>query len=146
MKIVIGCDHGGYELKEILKPYLSQKGYELVDFGTNSEASVDYPDIAASVCSSIQKGECERGILICGTGIGMSICANKYKGIRAALCGDCYSARMTRQHNDSNILCLGGRVTGPELAKMIAEIWLSEEFIGMHHSARLDKIKSLEGC
>lgn len=144
--IAIGCDHGGYELKEFLKDQLSKAGYELRDFGTASAESIDYPDIAGPVCESVQKGECSRGILICGTGIGMSICANKYKGIRAALCSDCYSAKMTRQHNDSNILCLGGRVTGPELAKMIAEIWLSEEFIGMHHTARLDKIAKLEEC
>jgi ribose 5-phosphate isomerase B len=142
--IAIGCDHGGFEMKEQLKAHLAEEHMEYEDFGTDSPKSVDYPDIAKKVCEAVLSGKCDKGILVCGTGIGMSICANKFDGIRAALCSDCYSAEMTRKHNDTNILCLGGRVIGIELAKLIADIWLSNEFIGSYHQNRLDKIAKVE--
>ncbi|MBE7016282.1 MAG: ribose 5-phosphate isomerase B [Ruminococcaceae bacterium] len=142
--LAIGCDHGGFELKNHIIGYLKEKGFEIKDFGTYDENSVDYPDIAEVVCRSITSGECERGILVCGTGIGMSIAANKVKGIRAAMCTDVYSAKMTKQHNNTNVLCLGGRVTGRELAFMICETWLGEEFLGGRHQNRIDKISNLE--
>ena len=128
--IGIASDHGGFALKEELKKHLEDKGYELKDYGCFSEESCDYPDFAHKVTDAVLSGECEKGILLCGTGIGMSMTANKVKGIRAALCGDCFSAEATREHNDSNVLCIGARVTGPELAFKIAEIFLSTEFSG----------------
>ena len=142
--LAIGCDHGGLELKNHIISHLKEKGIEIKDFGTYDENSVDYPDIAEKVCKSITSGECERGILVCGTGIGMSIAANKVKGIRAAVCTDVYSAKMTKQHNNTNVLCLGGRVTGRELAFLICDTWLSEEFLGGRHQNRIDKISNLE--
>ena len=142
--LAIGCDHGGFELKNHIISYLKEQGMEIKDFGTYDENSVDYPDIAKKVCASITSGECERGILVCGTGIGMSIAANKVKGIRAAMCTDVYSAKMTKQHNNTNVLCLGGRVTGRELAFMICDTWLSEEFMGGRHQNRIDKITAIE--
>lgn len=141
--IAIGADHGGFELKEHIVKYLKNKGIEVKDFGTYNEESVDYPDCARPVCEAVQKGDAEHGILICGTGIGISIAANKYKGIRAALCSDVYSAKMTKQHNNSNIICLGGRVTGRELAFMIVDAWLDAEFEGGRHQARIDKIEQI---
>lgn len=142
--IAIGSDHGGYELKEHIKKYLIDTGFEINDYGTYSEDSVDYPDCAAPVCKAIQNGEAERGILVCGTGIGISIAANKHKGIRAALCSDVYSATMARQHNNANIICLGGRVIGRELAFMIVDAWLNNEFLGGRHAQRVAKIHSTE--
>ena len=142
--LAIGCDHGGFELKNHIIAYLKEQGVEIKDFGTYDENSVDYPDIAKKVCQSITSGECERGILVCGTGIGMSIAANKVKGIRAAMCTDVYSAKMTKQHNNTNVLCLGGRVTGRELAFMICDTWLNEEFMGGRHQNRIDKITAIE--
>lgn len=142
--IAIGSDHGGYELKEHVKKHLVENGVEVKDFGTFSEASVDYPDCAKPVCEAVISGEAERGILLCGTGIGISIAANKYKGIRAALCSDVYSATMAKQHNDANILCLGGRVTGRELAFMIVDTWLKTEFEGGRHAERIKKIHDIE--
>ena len=142
--IAIGSDHGGYELKEIIKNFLIENNYEVKDFGVNNPDSVDYPDIAHPLCMSIINNESEKGILICGTGIGISIAANKIKGIRAALCGDCYSAKMSRAHNNANVLALGGRVTGPGLAIEIVKIWLSTDFIGQRHETRVDKIHMLE--
>ena len=142
--LAIGCDHGGFELKNHIIAYLKEQGIEIKDFGTYDENSVDYPDIAKKVCQSITSGECERGILVCGTGIGMSIAANKVKGIRAAMCTDVYSAKMTKQHNNTNVLCLGGRVTGRELAFMICDTWLNEEFMGGRHQNRIDKITAIE--
>ena len=142
--LAIGCDHGGFELKNHIISHLKEQGIEIKDFGTYDENSVDYPDIAEKVCKSITYGECERGILVCGTGIGMSIAANKVKGIRAAVCTDVYSAKMTKQHNNTNVLCLGGRVTGRELAFMICDTLLSEEFLGGRHQNRIDKISNLE--
>lgn len=142
--IAIGADHGGFELKEHIVKYLTDKGLNVKDFGTYSEASVDYPDCAAPVCKAVQDGTAECGILICGTGIGISMAANKYKGIRAALCGDVYSAKMTKQHNNSNIICMGGRVIGRELAFMIVDAWLEAEFEGGRHQKRIDKIHAVE--
>ena len=134
--IAIGCDHGGYELKlEIIK-YLEKKGLEYKDFGCDSLESVDYPIYARKVGQAILDGECEKGILICGTGIGISITANKMKGIRCALCSDCFSAEATRLHNDTNIVALGGRVVGPELAIKIVDTFLHTEFSGDERHAR----------
>lgn len=142
--IAIGCDHGGFELKEHIKKHLDEIGEEYKDYGTYSEESVDYPDCAAPVCKAIQDKTADKGILICGTGIGISIAANKHKGIRAALCSDVYSAKMTKQHNNANIICLGGRVTGRELAFMIVDTWLATEFEGGRHEARIEKIHKIE--
>ena len=142
--IAIGSDHGGFELKEQVIAHIAQMGVEYKDFGTYDESSCDYPDIAKAVGDAVVGGECERGILICGTGIGISIAANKIDGIRAALCSDVYSAAMCRRHNNANILCLGGRVTGPELAFMIVDTYLKEEFEGDRHQRRIDKITALE--
>ena len=142
--IAIGCDHGGFELKNHIKAYLGKKGIEYKDFGCFTEDSVDYPDIAKVTCEAVTSGECECGILICGTGIGISIAANKVKGIRAALCSDVYSAKMTKVHNNSNVLCMGGRVLGRELAFMIVDAWLEAEFEGGRHQQRIDKIHAIE--
>ena len=142
--LAIGCDHGGFELKNHIENHLKDRGIEFKDFGTFSEESCDYPDIAKPVCESIVSGECEKGILICGTGIGMSIAANKIKGIRAAHVTDAYSAKMTKMHNDANVICLGGRITGRELAFMIVDMWLDSEFMGGRHQKRIDKISDME--
>ena len=128
MKIVIGADHGGYEYKNEIIEFLKDKGYSIEDFGTYSAESCDYPEFAKKVAAAVASGDYERGILICGTGIGMSIVANKYRGIRAALCSDLFSARATREHNDSNVLCLGARVIDIDLAKKITEEWLQTPF------------------
>ncbi|MGB9840814.1 ribose 5-phosphate isomerase B [Thermovenabulum sp.] len=144
MKIAVASDHGGYELKEKVVEFLKEKGYDFQDFGTFSKESVDYPDMALIVAEKVAKGEFERGILICGTGIGISIAANKVKGIRAALCNDVYSARMSRLHNDANILAMGGRVIGPGLALLIVEEWLKTPFEGGRHKVRVDKITKYE--
>jgi len=144
LKIAIGSDHGGFELKEEIKTHLQNKGFEIKDFGTNSKDSCDYPEYALEVSEAIAKGDYERGILICGTGIGISISANKVPGIRCALVGDCFSAKATRQHNDSNVLALGGRVLGPGLALEIVDIWIATEFEGGRHQARIDKINEIE--
>ena len=142
--IAIGCDHGGFELKEHIKKHLDELGLEYKDYGTYSEESVDYPDCAKPVCEAVMDRTAEKGILICGTGIGISIAANKHKGIRAALCGDVYSAKMTKVHNNANVICLGGRVTGRELAFMIVDAWLNAEYEGGRHQARIDKIHAIE--
>ena len=142
--IAIGCDHGGFELKNHVIKYLQDKGYQVKDYGTYSEESVDYPDCAKPVCEAVISGEAENGILFCGTGIGISIAANKYKGIRAALCSDVYSAKMTKQHNNANIICMGGRVIGRELAFMIVDAWLETEFEGGRHANRIAKIHEIE--
>lgn len=134
--IALGCDHGGYELKQAIIRYLEEKHIEYKDFGCTSTESVDYPIYAKKVANAIQSGECEKGILLCGTGIGISIAANKYKGIRAALCCDCFSAEATRLHNDANVLALGGRVTGPGLAVKIADTFLNTPFSGGERHAR----------
>lgn len=142
--LAIGSDHGGFELKNHIIEHLKEIGVDYKDFGTYDENSVDYPDIAERVGNSVVSSECEKGILICGTGIGISIAANKIKGVRAALCHDVYSAKMTKQHNDANIICMGGRVIGRELAFMIVDTWLSEEFLGGRHADRIAKIHKLE--
>ena len=143
-KIIIGSDHGGYNLKEKIKEVFSQLGYEFEDMGTNTLESCDYPVYAKKVCEKVQE-TAGRGILVCGTGIGMSIAANKFKGIRAALCGDTFSARMTREHNDSNVLCLGERVTGQDLALDIVKIWLDTPFSdGERHKKRIALIEESE--
>lgn len=140
-KVVIGSDHGGFEYKEEIKKFLLEKGYKIIDVGTNSKESCDYPVFAKEAAQKIINGEADRGILICGTGIGMSITANKFKGIRAALCGDTFSARATRAHNNSNILCLGERVIGLGLALDIVNIWLNTEYEGGRHQKRIDMIE-----
>ena len=145
MKISLGCDHGGYALKEHIKAYLESKGHEVVDCGTYSTDSCDYPIFGEAAARKVQSGECERGIVICGTGIGISISANKVHGIRAALCGDCFSAEMTRRHNDANILALGERVTGPGLALKICDIFLDTPFDGGRHARRVEKMMAIEG-
>lgn len=144
MKIAIGSDHGGFMLKSEILKHIDGKGYEVKDFGCYSTDSVDYPDVGHAVAEAVAKGEYDRGILICGTGIGISIAANKVPGIRAALCGDCFSAKASREHNNANILALGERVIGTELAKMITDIWLTTEFSGGRHSGRVDKLTGIE--
>ena len=144
-KIYIGADSAGYELKQELIPYIEEKGYTVVDCGTNSSASCHYPEFASAVAKSVQAElETSLGILVCGTGIGMSMAANKYDGIRAAVCGDTFSARMTRMHNDANVLCIGARVIGPGLAKDIVDLFLSAEFEGGRHKVRVDMITDIE--
>jgi ribose 5-phosphate isomerase B len=144
MKIAIGSDHGGLELKNIVSQWLQENQYEVKDYGTYDAQSCDYPDIAVEVSKAVAAGEFERGILVCGTGIGMSIAANKVHGIRAALCHDAYSAKMSREHNDANILVLGQRVTGCGLALFIVETWLDTAFAGDRHQRRVDKLNKIE--
>lgn len=145
MKLAISCDHGGWDLKEqILELLQHVENIDVIDYGTMSRDSVDYPDYAREVSEGVAEGTIDRGILICGTGIGMSIVANRYRNIRAALCNDIYTARMSRLHNNANILVLGGRVVGPGLAGEIVKTWLETEFEGGRHQKRLDKIAELE--
>ncbi len=142
--IAIACDHSALEMKEEIKSLLAKRGLEYKDFGTDTVDSCHYPIYGARAAKAVSGGECERGIVICGTGIGMSLVANKVKGIRCALCSDPYSARMTRAHNDANMLALGARVIGIELAKMIVEAWLDTPFDGGRHQIRVDMITALE--
>ena len=142
--IVLASDHGGFELKESIKAHLTERGIRYIDLGTNSSASVDYPDYAHKLCRSLQSGEADLGILCCGTGIGMSMAANKHKGIRAACCSDTFSARFTRMHNNANVLCLGGRVVGAGLALDIVELFLHTDFLGERHARRVQMIADLE--
>jgi ribose 5-phosphate isomerase B len=142
--IAIASDHGGFELKERIIKYLKDKGYQFEDLGTFSTDSVDYPDYGVKAAEGVAQGKYEKGIVLCGTGIGISIAANKVHGIRAALCTNSYMARMSREHNDSNILALGGRVVGDELAIDIVETWLNTEFVGGRHKIRIDKIADIE--
>ena len=142
--IAIGSDHGGFALKEEIKKHLDENKIPYEDFGTYNTDSVDYPLIAEKTCAAITSGKCDKGILCCGTGIGISMAANKIKGIRAALCSDVYSAKMCRQHNNANVICLGGRVTGRELAFMIVDTYLNEQFEGGRHQKTIDKIHALE--
>ncbi len=143
-KFVLACDHAGYPLKEELKKIFAEKGYEIIDCGTDSLQSVDYPAYAAKLCDTITSGNAKLGILICGTGIGMSMAANKHAGIRAACCSDTFSARMTRMHNDANVLCMGARVVGAGLAADIAELFLETEFEGGRHQRRVDLVNALD--
>ncbi len=142
--IALACDHAALEMKQMIKNLLNEMGLEYHDYGTFTEDSCDYPIFAARAAGAVASGECDRGIVICGTGIGMSIAANKVKGVRCALCGDVYSAEMTRRHNDSNVLALGARVTGIEVARLIAKTWLSTEFEGGRHARRVDLITAIE--
>lgn len=144
MRLAIGSDHGGFTLKESIKKHLLERGIEVEDFGIFSEESVDYPDYALRVSEAVADGRFDGGILCCGTGIGMSIAANKVKGIRAAHVTDCFSARYAKEHNNANIICLGGRITGPGLADMIVDQWLDAEFQGGRHSRRIEKISDIE--
>ncbi len=142
--IAIGADHGGYELKKAVMEHLEKRGIEYKDFGTYSGEAVDYPVIAEAVGKAVAAGEFERGILVCGTGIGMSMAANKVKGIRAACCSDTFSAKFTRLHNDANILCFGGRVVGAGLALEIVDAYLDAEFEGGRHEKRVKMLMDIE--
>ena len=145
MKVVIGSDHGGFELKQILAAHLKEKGFDVTDVGCYDTNSVDYPDIAEKACKLVTTGECAWGVLVCGTGIGISIAANKVSGIRCALVSNEYCAEMTKRHNNANMLAFGGRVTGPDLAKNILNAYINAEFEGGRHQNRVDKITALEG-
>ena len=142
--IVIASDHGGYALKQELMAHLREKGVEFEDIGAYSADSCDYPDYAVPAARGVAAGTWEKGILVCGTGIGVSLAANKVKGVRCALCSDCFSAEMCRAHNDANMLALGGRVLGPELAMRIVDIFLSTDFLGGRHARRVAKVMELE--
>lgn len=144
MIVAVGCDHGGFDLKEAVLEVLRAEGHEVRDFGTMSRESVDYPDFALAVARAVAAGEAGLGVLMCGTGIGVSITANKVPGIRAALCAEPYSARMARQHNDANVLCLGARVVGPGLAQDIVRAFLNGQFEGGRHARRVEKIRGIE--
>ena len=144
-RIAIAADHGGYHLKEALKRHLAEEGYaNVTDFGTNSAESCDYPDFGYPACKSVTEGKCDCAILVCGTGIGMSLVANKVHGIRAACCSDTFSARFTRLHNDANVLCIGARVVGEGLAVDIVDLFLTSDFEGGKHQRRIDKIAEIE--
>ncbi len=143
MKISIGADHAGFSLKELFKEHLEKNGHEVIDFGTHSKESVDYPDYAVMVSNHVAEGKSELGVLICGTGIGMSMAANKVKGIRAALCHDAYSAHATKTHNDANVLCIGERIIGPGYALMILDEFVNTKFEGGRHTRRVDKINCI---
>ncbi len=144
MKLAIGCDHGGIELKLEIVKHLEERGIEIVDFGIKEYQSVNYPEIALPLAKAVASGECDRGILVCGTGIGMSIAANKVKGIRAAVCSDHFSAKFTRLHNDANILCLGGRVIGPGVANEMVDLFIDTEYEGGRHATRVQMITDIE--
>lgn len=144
MRVAVGADHAGYEAKEHLKRWLSEHGHDVADAGTDGTASVDYPDFAGRVGRLVVEGEVEFGVLVCGSGIGMSIAANKVAGIRAAHCTDGYSARLAREHNDANVLCMGSRVTGPGLMEDVLSEFLSAAFQGGRHATRVDKVMRLE--
>lgn len=142
--IALGADHGGWALKEAVKQHLDALGVAYQDFGTYSEESVDYPDMAVPPCEAVVKGECEKALLFCGTGVGISIAANKVKGVRACCCSDTFSAKYTRMHNDANVLCMGGRVVGAGLACELVDVFLNTEFEGGRHARRIAKITEIE--
>lgn len=144
MRVVIGSDHGGFELKEDLKQFLTEIGVEVTDFGTYSEAAVDYPDFAFLVAEAVGRGLFDRGIMVDGAGIGSCVVANKVPGVRAAMCYDLSTARNSREHNDTNVLTLGGRLIGKGLARDIVKLWLETDFPGGRHARRVDKIKEIE--
>lgn len=144
MKIAIGNDHAATDMKNEIMGYLEEKGYEMINVGTDGHESVDYPVYAKKVCDKVVSGEADLGIAICGTGVGISIACNKVKGIRAVCCSEPFSAKLSRQHNNSNVLCFGARVIGPELAKMIVDEWLAAEFMGGRHQHRIDEVAELE--
>ncbi|MBQ8851641.1 MAG: ribose 5-phosphate isomerase B [Oscillibacter sp.] len=145
MKIALGCDHGGYALKEQVKTWLTELGYEYEDFGCHSTASCDYPEFAAAAAKAVAGGACEKGILVCTTGIGISIAANKVRGIRCAHCADCLQAELTRKHNNVNMMAIGAGFTGPNMARKMVEVFLTTEFEGGRHQRRVDGIMALEG-
>lgn len=145
MNIALGSDHGGFNLKNLVKQHLEEKGIHYKDFGCFTCESVDYPDVAYPVARAVASGEFDAGILICGTGIGVSIVANKVPGVRAALCHDCFSAKASREHNDANVLAMGERVIGPGLALQIVDTWLDSKFSGGRHARRVNKIMQIEG-
>ena len=145
-KIALGCDHAGFEMKDAVIAHLNQKGFDVIDVGTNSSESCDYPLFAHAVCQNIQSGSAELGILICGTGIGMSLVANKHRGIRAAACSDTFSARLTRVHNNANVLCFGTRVIGIGLALDLIDNFLDAEFEGGKHERRVNMITEYENA
>ena len=144
MKIAIGNDHAAVEMKNIIKDYIEEKGYEVINFGTDTLDSVDYPLYGEKVGNAVVSGEADLGIAICGTGVGISIACNKVNGVRAVCCSEPYSAKLSRIHNNSNVLCFGARVIGPELAKMIVDEWLGAEFLGGRHQRRVDIIAEIE--
>ena len=144
MKIAIGCDHGGIVLKPIVKKVLEDNEIEIIDMGCDDTKSVDYPDYALKVAEAVSKGEVDKGIILCGTGIGISIAANKVKGVRAAVCHDLFTAQMCAQHNDANILSIGGRVVSEELAGQMVQVWLDTPFEGGRHTGRVNKISEIE--
>lgn len=143
MKYYIGADHAGVDFKSFVKELFEKKGHEVVDMGPSTKQRVDYPDFAAKVCKQVLEDEGTKGILICGSGIGMSMAANKFDGIRAALCHNEYSAKMAREHNDANILCLGERVSGEGMVEAIVDAWLANSFEGGRHEGRVEKINAL---
>lgn len=144
MKIAIGNDHAAVDMKNIIKAYLEEKGIEVINLGTDSNESVDYPIYGEKVANAVVSGEADLGIAICGTGVGISIACNKVNGARAVCCSEPYSAKLSRMHNNSNVLCFGARVVGPELAKMIVDEWLNAEFLGGRHKTRVDIITDIE--
>jgi len=145
LSVALGADHAGWELKEALKSWLMEAGYQVLDFGTHSPDSVDYPDYAQQVGEAVAVGKVDRGVLVCGTGIGMTMAANKIPGVRAALCGDAFTSRMSREHNDANVLALGGRLTDADMGRDILKVWLETSFAGGRHARRVNKIMELEG-
>ena len=142
--IALAADHGGFELKEAVKAHLKELGLEYIDFGTHSTDSVDYPDMAVPACDAVVSGECSKALLFCGTGVGISMAANKVKGVRACVCSEPYSARMSKQHNNSNIIAFGARVIGVETAKMIVDEWLNAKYEGGRHQVRVDMLAEIE--
>lgn len=142
MKIAVGCDHGGFVVKDPIIELIKSLGHEVLDHGCASEQSVNYPDYARTVCEAVEEGAADRGILICGTGIGMSMAANRYRSIRAALCHEIFTAAMSREHNDANVLCLGARVVGPGLILEIVRTWLAADFAGGRHQTRIEMFSS----
>ena len=144
MKIAIACDHGALALKNVMVAHLEKKGYEVKDFGTHTLDSCDYPDFAAPAAQAVAAGECEKGIVLCTTGIGVSITANKVKGIRCAHCADCLQAEMTRRHNDANVMAIGAGFTGKNMAERMVEVFLTTEFEGGRHQRRVDKLNAIQ--
>ncbi|HDD53445.1 MAG: ribose 5-phosphate isomerase B [Aquificota bacterium] len=144
MRLALASDHGGFELKEAVRGWLQEWGYQVVDLGTHSPESVDYPDYIALAAAAVSRGETDRAVVLCGTGIGASIVANKFPGVRATLCHDIYTARMSRLHNDSNVLAMGGRILGADLAREMLKVWLETPFEGGRHERRLRKVAEIE--
>ncbi len=142
--VALGCDHGGYEVKEMIRDYLTAKGFSCQDFGCHSTESCDYPVFAKAAAQAVGEGKCRFGVVVCTTGIGVSICANKVKGVRCALCHDSFSAQMTRRHNDANMLALGAGITGPKLICEILDVFFSTEFEGGRHQRRVDEMMAIE--